>query len=215
MKKCKVCGVDTEVIFNINFKATPICEDCATSIFLQQARYYSENRSIYNLPRTIKKEPKRHPEIAVEILNYLNETLGKRKRYTTDEELAEKTTNLDTVPEVFLAHISARVEEGHSLRKMKAVIHLKHKEWGKDPKMKQYLRPATLFNREKFNTYVLEIPEDWNPDNSREQREILRELSNYGMRGIRNEETDKLAKKLMQTGYKKKEVLNLYLTKKI
>jgi hypothetical protein len=35
-----ICGDKTEVIFNINFKATNICEGCATSIFLQQAQWY-------------------------------------------------------------------------------------------------------------------------------------------------------------------------------
>lgn len=44
MKKCKVCGDKTEVIFNIDFKATPICENCATSIFLQQAKWYVETQ---------------------------------------------------------------------------------------------------------------------------------------------------------------------------
>ena len=42
MKKCKVCGEKTEVVFNIDFKATPICEGCATAIFLQQAKWYAE-----------------------------------------------------------------------------------------------------------------------------------------------------------------------------
>jgi hypothetical protein len=42
MKKCKVCGAKTKVVFNINFKATPICEGCATSIFLQQAKWYAD-----------------------------------------------------------------------------------------------------------------------------------------------------------------------------
>jgi len=36
MKKCKVCGEKTQVIFNINFKATPICESCARAITMQQ-----------------------------------------------------------------------------------------------------------------------------------------------------------------------------------
>ena len=44
MKKCKVCGEKTEVVFNINFKATPICESCATSIFLQQAQWYGKTK---------------------------------------------------------------------------------------------------------------------------------------------------------------------------
>ncbi len=42
MGKCKVCNSDTETIFNINFKKTYICESCASSIFLQQAMWYSK-----------------------------------------------------------------------------------------------------------------------------------------------------------------------------
>jgi len=48
MKKCKVCGDKTEVIFNINFTKTPICESCATSIFLQQAQWYTNVKRKYN-----------------------------------------------------------------------------------------------------------------------------------------------------------------------
>ena len=44
MKKCKVCGDKTEVVFNIDFKALPICEECATAIFLQQAKWYAETQ---------------------------------------------------------------------------------------------------------------------------------------------------------------------------
>lgn len=42
MEKCKVCGDNTKAVFNIKFKATPICESCATSIFLQQAVWYTK-----------------------------------------------------------------------------------------------------------------------------------------------------------------------------
>ena len=42
MKKCKVCGALTDTVFNINLKATPICEECARRIFLQQATWYSQ-----------------------------------------------------------------------------------------------------------------------------------------------------------------------------
>lgn len=42
MKKCKVCGDPTKSIFNINLKATPICEECARLIFVQQAVWYSQ-----------------------------------------------------------------------------------------------------------------------------------------------------------------------------
>lgn len=45
MKKCKICGDKTTVIFGIDFKAVPICEGCATSIFLQQAKWYAESKT--------------------------------------------------------------------------------------------------------------------------------------------------------------------------
>lgn len=42
IEKCKICGEPTKVIFNINFEAIPICENCATRIFLQQAQWYTK-----------------------------------------------------------------------------------------------------------------------------------------------------------------------------
>ena len=42
MKKCKVCKSETENKFNIEFKATPICEDCANSIMLQQVSWLAK-----------------------------------------------------------------------------------------------------------------------------------------------------------------------------
>jgi len=60
--------------------------------------------------------------------------------------------------------ITARLKEGHSEAEILAVVEMKTKEWGKDPKMAKYIRPATLFNAEKFNQYVgelgIETPEE-------------------------------------------------------
>jgi len=36
MGKCKICASDTNAIFNIGFKPVSICEECASSIALQQ-----------------------------------------------------------------------------------------------------------------------------------------------------------------------------------
>ena len=36
MGKCKICASDTNAIFNIDFKKVSICEECASSIALQQ-----------------------------------------------------------------------------------------------------------------------------------------------------------------------------------
>jgi len=38
-KKCKVCGNLTGYVFNINFKQTHICNDCARCITLQQIKW--------------------------------------------------------------------------------------------------------------------------------------------------------------------------------
>jgi len=42
-RKCKVCSDKTKNIFNIKFKPMPICEQCAKSIFIQQAAWYIDN----------------------------------------------------------------------------------------------------------------------------------------------------------------------------
>lgn len=42
MGKCKVCGDPTNVIFNIKFKKTHICERCARQVFIQQAEWYAQ-----------------------------------------------------------------------------------------------------------------------------------------------------------------------------
>ena len=81
--------------------------------------------------------------------------------------------------------------------------------------MKKYLRPDTLFNRTKFTSYVFEIPENYNPDNSKEQRGIITELNKFGMRGVKNDETDRLAKELIKAGYQKKDFLNMFLKERI
>ena len=44
-----------------------------------------------------------------------------------------------------------------SYEECRAVVALKCREWGQDDKMEKYLRPATLFNREKFNQYAGEL----------------------------------------------------------
>lgn len=46
MKPCKVCEDPTDSVFNINFKAVPICENCATRIFIQQAMWYAKGEAV-------------------------------------------------------------------------------------------------------------------------------------------------------------------------
>lgn len=71
-----------------------------------------------------------------EILDYLNVRAGKRFKNPGD--------------------ISARLKEGYELQDFLAVIDKKVFKWGNDPKMKEYLRPATLFCKKNFDGYVNE-----------------------------------------------------------
>ena len=46
MENCKLCSEPTDVVFNIELNATPICENCASSIFIQQANWYVKQPSV-------------------------------------------------------------------------------------------------------------------------------------------------------------------------
>lgn len=54
--------------------------------------------------------------------------------------------------------IRARYNEGRTLENLKKVIDIKTAKWLGDPKMKDYLRPSTLFNRVNFENYLNETP---------------------------------------------------------
>lgn len=78
---------------------------------------------------------------AVSILAYLNEKAGR----------AYKPLKANT------SLIAARLNEGATLAECRAVIDAKAAAWLHDPKMRDYLRPATLFNATKFANYVGEL----------------------------------------------------------
>lgn len=85
-----------------------------------------------------------------EVLDYLNQKTGS----------AYKPVPANT------KLINARLEEGHTPQDLVDVINMKSEEW-QGGKMAQYLRPATLFNAEKFNQYVGRLP-DWQKEQSGE-----------------------------------------------
>lgn len=78
---------------------------------------------------------------AKSIVDYLNEKTGKHFRHCDSN----------------LKLVKARFREGHSEHDLKNVIDLKCSQWGNDEKYFEYLRPATLFNKEKFNQYIGEV----------------------------------------------------------
>lgn len=75
-----------------------------------------------------------------EVVDYLNEKTGSKYRSS-----GTKTKKL----------IKARFNEGFSLDDFRTVIDVKSKQWLTDQKMKQYLRPETLFGT-KFESYLNE-----------------------------------------------------------
>ena len=84
------------------------------------------------------------PEDAVgTIVAYLNEVCGTSYRPTS-----QKTKRL----------VSARLKEGFTVDDFKRVIRVKADAWLKDPRMRQYLRPETLFGT-KFESYLNEAPQ--------------------------------------------------------
>lgn len=50
--------------------------------------------------------------------------------------------------------ILARMKEGATVEQLKAVVDAKVGDWLHDSKMSEYLRPATLFNAEKYGQYA-------------------------------------------------------------
>lgn len=77
-----------------------------------------------------------------EVIDYLNEKTNKNFRATT-----KKTQTL----------IKGLLKNKYTVEDIKKVIDIKVKQWGKDKKMKIYLRPETLFGS-KFEAYLNEEP---------------------------------------------------------
>ncbi len=87
----------------------------------------------------IQKKTKKQQ--AEEIISFLNHKAGRCYRPTK--------VNTD--------FIVARLNEGYTQQECNAVIAMKCREWKHDEVWKKYLRPATLFNCEKFNQYAGEL----------------------------------------------------------
>lgn len=77
----------------------------------------------------------------VEIVNYLNEKTHSNYKPNTAETKK---------------HISGRLKEGYTVDDFKLVIDYKVEEWSDNEKMRQYLRPSTLFAPSKFEAYLQE-----------------------------------------------------------
>lgn len=77
-----------------------------------------------------------------EVVNFLNETVKPACNFRQ----SSKTT---------AGHIRQRFAEGFSVSDICIVIEHKTSQWRNDPKMSEYLRPATLFGTGKFEAYLV------------------------------------------------------------
>ncbi len=78
---------------------------------------------------------------AREILEFLNLKTGKQYR----------------MGEINLGFIEARLKSGVDVQTCKSLIARKVRDWTPKPEMVGYLRPETLFNKTKFETYLAEV----------------------------------------------------------
>ena len=121
-----------------------------TSVLFESIRYrrqgadppVAENGGGKNLDSPEKKNLKSQRQDKLDeakmILAHLNTTTGRKFR---------------PLPAT-LRPIIARLHEGFTSGDCKSVIEKKIRQWGHDPKMQEYLRPATLFCASKFEGYL-------------------------------------------------------------
>lgn len=108
---------------------------------LRSKRRGEERRGEENppiVPHAVNGQPDRTRTQSLEILRFLNTKTGKSYRPVS--------ANLNL--------IIARLKSGATVDDCRGVIARKVREWGTDPKMMAYLRPATLFNATKFECYI-------------------------------------------------------------
>ena len=67
--------------------------------------------------------------------------------------------------------IRARLEEGRTVEDFKMVIGICHAAWADEPKMRIYLRPATLFG-DRFESY-LQTAEQRSPEDFRQLEKMM------------------------------------------
>ncbi len=94
------------------------------------------------------REPPKAPQDGIqesvdEVTAHLNEVTG--KRFNPRKDSTRKP-------------IAARLRDGYSVKDCIAVIDCKAAQWSRDPRMRPYLRPETLFRASKFEAYLQESP---------------------------------------------------------
>lgn len=93
----------------------------------------------------IKKRKLARPAVASEFQPIIDRVVAKLNELTGSSYRSDSKA---------VAHIAARLKEGFSETDLIAVVEDRCRRWLGDSKMSEYLRPATLFNSEKFDGYL-------------------------------------------------------------
>jgi len=108
--------------------ATPVCSPTGKWGFYQTV-----------IKKVRKSKPTKEVPSEVEsVINYFVMRTGKKC------SLSESNTK----------HVSARLADGYSVQDLKMVINSQTAKWLGDDTMDQYLRPQTIFGKEKFEGYL-------------------------------------------------------------
>jgi uncharacterized phage protein (TIGR02220 family) len=116
----------------------------------------AESRALQAVPDSKPQTPQPKPE--EQAIEYLNKKTGR------DYRLVESNLKL----------VRARFREGFTLDDLKAVVDRKVGDWT-GTKMDEYLRPATLFNAEKFNQYIAQARDPTQRNHAKELEDWLNE----------------------------------------
>ena len=101
------------------------------------------NKSLSNEELSNTKDIVEQTPPHVEIIDYLNQTAGRRYQHTTPATQR---------------FIKARLNEGFTVQDFKQVVDNKYHDWHNDREMSTYLRPETLFGT-KFESYLNQTPQ--------------------------------------------------------
>lgn len=106
-----------------------------------------EDDSMSGKPDVAKPVSRSHTLEAEAVLSYLNRATGKGFEFRNRS--GELTASAEKIIQ--------RLKQGYTPEELKEVAFAKCEQWKHDDKMAEFLRPATLFGKEKFEQYLGEI----------------------------------------------------------
>lgn len=142
-----------------------------------------KNNNIYNVDleknRNIDNETINTPFLAKTDNEQSSADLTSVSKCVIDRLNEKAGTHYKATSKATKKFISARLKDGYTQEDMLAVVDAKVKEWGSDSVMCKYLRPETLFNATKFESYiglidVAPVEIDWKNATEEQMRHFIK-----------------------------------------